>query len=79
MAKILHHIRKQPEHVRVRYMYLTVGVIAVVIIILWLIGLTYKLSRVQVQDDLNRQQTTLETLTTDSVYPSATPDAIIVQ
>lgn len=79
MAKILRHILKQPEHVRIRYMYLTVGIIAGVVILLWLIGLTYKLSNVQVHSQLDQQKSTLESLTADTVYPSAAPQNIIVQ
>ena len=71
MSKILHHIRKQPVHVRTRYMYGVVIACTAIIILLWIIGLGYRFSKVSVQDSINYQKDVLNTLSENNQQSTA--------
>jgi hypothetical protein len=36
MKKIIHHIRKQPEHVRKNILYILTVAVAIILILLWI-------------------------------------------
>ncbi len=47
IAEKLEHIRKQPEHIRVRYVFLCVGVSMVFVLVLWLVSLGQNLKNIR--------------------------------
>ncbi len=54
IEKKIDNIREQPEHIRIRYVWLAVGVTMFLVIFIWLISI--RTSFIQVQDDAKSKQ-----------------------
>lgn len=79
MQKILNHIRKQPIHIRKRYVYGAVAVCVAIIVILWIIALGYRLSNVNFKTEVNRQQDAIESLQNERQPIPADPTTLPVE
>ena len=54
IEKKVEYIREQPEHIRMRYVWLTVGMVMFLIIFIWLVSL--RTSFLQIHTDTKSQQ-----------------------
>ena len=54
MRKIIHHIRKQPEHIRRSILHIVIGLCAVVLFFLWIYSLGTTLANPDTQTKVNQ-------------------------
>ena len=53
MKKVIHHIRKQPEHIRRSILHISVIVCGVVLILLWIYSLGTNLASPDMREKIN--------------------------
>jgi len=56
MKRVIHHLRKQPEHIRYRVLHILVGIAAVILLFFWIYSLKVNFSnpdtQAEIQNDL---------------------------
>ncbi len=54
MRKIIHHLRKQPEHVRVHVLHISIAVLAAIMIMLWIFSLGRTLTNPETKEKIKQ-------------------------
>lgn len=54
MKKIIHHIRKQPEHIKRHILHITIIICAVILFLFWIYSLGTTLTNTETQVKINQ-------------------------